>query len=76
MPSPAVNLWPRWLRITVVGIATAAVISGGWLTYRHFVKPVYLTVAAGSLDGEALSLIWPKSGNSFSGPAQKERLQS
>lgn len=57
MPSPAVNLWPRWLRITVVGIATAAVISGGWLTYHHFAKPVYLTVAAGSLDGEALSLI-------------------
>jgi TRAP-type uncharacterized transport system substrate-binding protein len=57
MPSPAVNLWPRWLRITVVGIATAAVISGGWFAYRYFAKPVYLTVAVGSLDGEALSLI-------------------
>lgn len=57
MPSPAVSLWPQWLRITVVGIATAAAISGGWLAYRYFAKPVYLTVAAGSLDGEALSLI-------------------
>ncbi|WP_431014876.1 hypothetical protein [Bradyrhizobium pachyrhizi] len=43
--------------MTVVGIATVAVISGGWLAYRYFAKPVYLTVAAGSLDGEALSLI-------------------
>ena len=57
MPSLAVDLWPRWLRITVVGIATAAAISGGWLAYRYFAKPVYLTVAAGSVDGEALSLI-------------------
>src|SRR5688572_13471178 len=57
MPSLAVSLWPRWLRVTVVGIATAAAITGGWLAYRYFAKPVYLTVAAGSVDGEALSLI-------------------
>jgi TRAP-type uncharacterized transport system substrate-binding protein len=57
MPTVAINLWPRWLRIAVVGIATATVIAGGWLAYRYFAKPVYLTVAAGSVDGEALSLI-------------------
>jgi TRAP-type uncharacterized transport system substrate-binding protein len=56
MPSVAISLWPRWLRIAVVGVATAAVISGGWLAYRYFAKPVYLTVAAGSVDDEALSL--------------------
>jgi TRAP-type uncharacterized transport system substrate-binding protein len=57
MPSLTVNLWPRWLRITIVGIVTAAAITGGWLAYHFFAKPVYLTVAAGSADGEALSLI-------------------
>ena len=57
MPSLAVSLWPRWLRVFVVGIVTAAAITGGWLAYRYFAKPVYLTVAAGSADGEALALI-------------------
>jgi TRAP-type uncharacterized transport system substrate-binding protein len=32
-------------------------ISAGWLSYRYFTKPVVLTVAVGSIDGEALSLI-------------------
>ena len=40
-----------------MGTATAAIISGGWLSYRYFAKPVILTVAVGSIDGEALSLI-------------------
>jgi TRAP-type uncharacterized transport system substrate-binding protein len=57
MSSLAVDLWPRSLRITLVGIATAACVTGGWLAYRYFAKPVHLTVAAGSIDGEALSLI-------------------
>ncbi|WOH74035.1 TAXI family TRAP transporter solute-binding subunit [Bradyrhizobium sp. NDS-1] len=48
---------PRWLRIVVVGIATAAIIGGGWLVYRHFSKPIFLTVATGSSDGEAQLLI-------------------
>jgi TRAP-type uncharacterized transport system substrate-binding protein len=41
----------------IVGIITAVVIAGGWLSYRYFAKPVFLTAAAGSADGEALSLI-------------------
>jgi hypothetical protein len=57
MTSLAINLWPRWLRVVLVGIMTAVVIAGGWLTYRYFAKPIYLTVAAGSVDGEALALI-------------------
>lgn len=48
---------PRWLRIGIVGIITAVVIGGGWFAYRYFAKPVFLNVAAGSADGEALSLI-------------------
>jgi TRAP-type uncharacterized transport system substrate-binding protein len=53
----AINLWPQWLRVLVVGAATAAAIVGGWFAYRYFAKPVVLTVAAGSADGEALALI-------------------
>ncbi|SDK22064.1 MULTISPECIES: TAXI family TRAP transporter solute-binding subunit [Bradyrhizobium] len=40
-----------------MGAVTAGVITGGWLSYRYFAKPIVLTVAAGSVDGEALSLI-------------------
>jgi TRAP-type uncharacterized transport system substrate-binding protein len=40
-----------------VGAVTAGVITAGWLSYRYFAKPIVLTVAAGSVDGEALSLI-------------------
>jgi TRAP-type uncharacterized transport system substrate-binding protein len=57
MTNLAVNLWPRWLRILLVGAITAAILGGGWFVYRYFAKPIYLTVAAGSADGEALSLI-------------------
>jgi TRAP-type uncharacterized transport system substrate-binding protein len=57
MKNAAVNLWPRWLRIMLVGIVTAVVLGSGIFTYRYFAKPVFLTVAAGSADGEALSLI-------------------
>jgi len=45
------------LRVTIVGLLTAAVVGGGWFCYRYFAKPVYLTVAAGSADGEALAPI-------------------
>jgi TRAP-type uncharacterized transport system substrate-binding protein len=57
MMSTTINLWPRWLRILIVGMATAALIGGAWLIYRYLAKPVFLTVAAGSADGEALLLI-------------------
>jgi TRAP-type uncharacterized transport system substrate-binding protein len=57
MTGLVISLWPRWLRVTIVGLLTAAVIGGGWFCYRYFAKPVYLTVAAGSADGEALALI-------------------
>jgi TRAP-type uncharacterized transport system substrate-binding protein len=41
----------------LVGIITAVGIGGGWFVYRYFAKPVHLTVAAGSVDGEALALV-------------------
>jgi TRAP-type uncharacterized transport system substrate-binding protein len=56
MTGLAIDLWPRWLRILLVGIIAAVVIGSGWFTYRYFAKPVFLKVAAGSADGEALLL--------------------
>lgn len=53
----APDLWPRWLRLALVGMTTAVVIAGGWATYRYLAKPVRLTIAAGSMDGEAFSLL-------------------
>ncbi|QQO32556.1 hypothetical protein JJC00_28930 [Bradyrhizobium diazoefficiens] len=57
MTSLAIHLWPRWLRIALVGIATAAIIGGGLFCYRYFAKPVVLSIAVGSTDGEANSLV-------------------
>ncbi len=53
----SITLWPRWLRIMIVGIATGALIGSAWAIYRYLAKPIFLTVAAGSADGEALLLI-------------------
>lgn len=48
---------PAWLRITLVaGIAVLAA-GAGLLGWRWYAKPVTLTVAAGSLDGEASRLM-------------------
>lgn len=48
---------PRWLRIAMVlGIVVLAG-GAGLFGYRYFTRPVTLTVAAGSLDGEAAALM-------------------
>lgn len=56
MTSLPVHLWPRWLRVMIVGIVTAVLIGSGWFGYRYFAKSVFLIVAVGSADGEALLL--------------------
>jgi TRAP transporter TAXI family solute receptor len=51
-----INL-PRWLRITMIlGIVILA-SGAGLFGYRYFTRPVTLTVAAGSIDGEATALL-------------------
>src|SRR5262245_47549942 len=48
---------PRWLRVAFV-VGAAAIIGGvGFYAYRHYSAPTTLTVAAGSLDGEASRLL-------------------
>ncbi|OAF02972.1 C4-dicarboxylate ABC transporter substrate-binding protein [Bradyrhizobium centrolobii] len=45
---------PFWLRVVVLVGAICLVAGAGLFTYRYFTGPTTLTVAAGSLDGEAV----------------------
>jgi TRAP-type uncharacterized transport system substrate-binding protein len=44
---------PFWLRIFLVIVALAVAAGGGLFGYRYYTHPVTLTVAVGSIDGEA-----------------------
>src|SRR5450759_3843378 len=44
---------PLWLRILLVVALLVAAAAAGFLGYRYYTRPVTLTVAAGSIDGEA-----------------------
>ena len=75
MSTLAINLWPRWLRILIVGAATAAAIGSRWFAYRYFAKPVVLTVAAGSADGADLGDIGAPVGVELACPAEGQRCR-
>jgi TRAP-type uncharacterized transport system substrate-binding protein len=44
---------PLWLRCLLLVAVLALVAGGGLLGYRYYTRPVSLTVAVGSIDGEA-----------------------
>ncbi|KRR28078.1 C4-dicarboxylate ABC transporter substrate-binding protein [Bradyrhizobium lablabi] len=48
---------PTWLRIALVAGVFLLVAGAGFLGYRWYTKPTTLTVAVGSLDGEASRLV-------------------
>jgi TRAP transporter TAXI family solute receptor len=48
---------PRWLRITLVSMLAALACAAGLLGYRYATHPVTLTVATGSIDGDATRLM-------------------
>lgn len=48
---------PAWLRITLVAGIAVLVAGAGLFGWRWYAKPVTLTVAVGSLDGEASRLV-------------------
>lgn len=48
---------PMWLRIVVLAGLFLLVGSAGLLSYRWYTKPTTLTVAVGSLDGEAVKIV-------------------
>jgi TRAP-type uncharacterized transport system substrate-binding protein len=51
------NRSPIWLRIGVVAGLVLLVGGAGLLAYRWYVRPTTLTIAAGSMDGEAAKLV-------------------
>jgi len=48
---------PFWLRIVVVAGVTLLIGGAGLLSYRWYTRPTTLTVAVGSLDGEAVKIV-------------------
>src|SRR5262245_34080037 len=48
---------PTWLRIALVAGVFLLVAGAGFLGYRWYTKPTTLTIAVGSLDGEASRLV-------------------
>jgi TRAP-type uncharacterized transport system substrate-binding protein len=48
---------PQWLRIAMVFGVVLLAAGAGLFAYRYFARPVTLTVAAGSIDGEAAALM-------------------
>jgi TRAP-type uncharacterized transport system substrate-binding protein len=48
---------PMWLRIVVLAGAGLLVGGAGLLSYRWYTRPTTLTVAVGSLDGEAVKIV-------------------
>jgi TRAP transporter TAXI family solute receptor len=48
---------PRWIRVALVAGLIAIAAGAGFVAYRWSTAPVTLTVAAGSLDGDAVRLI-------------------
>ena len=48
---------PRWLRIVLVAGVVVLVTGAGLLTFRWYSRPTTLTIAVGSLDGEAPKLV-------------------
>lgn len=48
---------PAWLRIVVVAGVAAVIAGAGFLSWRWYVRPVTLTIAVGSLDGEATRIV-------------------
>ena len=48
---------PAWLRIVVVAGLAAVIAGAGFLSWRWYVRPITLTIAVGSLDGEATRIV-------------------
>lgn len=48
---------PVWLRSVIVASAVVLALGAGWFGYRWYSRPTTLTIAVGSLDGEAARLV-------------------
>ena len=56
-PDDIASRMPQWLRIALVGGVVVAATAAGLFGWRYFSQPTTLTVAAGSLDGEAVRIM-------------------
>ena len=48
---------PRWIRAVLLIGAVVLATGAGLFAYRYFTRPITLTIAVGSIDGEAAKLM-------------------
>lgn len=48
---------PRWLRVVLVSAGLVSMCGAGIFAYRYAVKPTVLTIAVGSIDGDAARIM-------------------
>jgi TRAP transporter TAXI family solute receptor len=53
-PDEIASRLPVWVRVVLVGLVVVVATGAGLFGYRYFTTPTTLTVAAGSVDGEAI----------------------
>jgi TRAP-type uncharacterized transport system substrate-binding protein len=56
-PDEVASHLPRWMRLFLMGGLTLVAAAVAVLGYRYMTQPTTLTIAAGSLDGEAARLM-------------------
>jgi TRAP-type uncharacterized transport system substrate-binding protein len=56
-PEQVASRLPQWLRVVLVGCLVVVASGAGLFGYRYFTQPKTLTVAAGSIDGDAVRLM-------------------
>src|SRR5215467_3459046 len=56
-PEEIASRLPQWLRVALVGLLVVLATGGGLLAYRYLTLPKTLTVAAGSIDAEAVRIM-------------------
>jgi TRAP transporter TAXI family solute receptor len=56
-PDEMASRLPQWLRVVLVGFLVVLATGAGLVAYRYFTLPTTLTVAVGSIDGEAPKLM-------------------
>jgi len=56
-PEDVASRMPLWLRAVLVGVVVVLATGGGLYAYRYFTMPRTLTVAVGSVDGEAARIL-------------------
>ena len=56
-PDEVASRFPLWMRVLLVGVLVILVSGAGLFAYRYYTTPKIMTIAAGSVDGEAARMM-------------------